>query len=228
MEKQLKNRLNKLFERINPNKKKMEETKHEKTDADKLFVAPQITEKDDITTILFEEGPRAFYSDTQERYIQKPDVLVLHKDTEGNYLMTWHGTMYSTHTETVDIHDSYEWTEDYFETKGMFFINEQQAKTLLTSSGKAFQKTLESIKAQENFKYKSLTEDVSQQRSDFIKKDFNLAEEVRDKYFEGIEIQDQELRQKRAEQQKAEQTKKTNEETEKFLGMFSKFDPRGK
>ena len=153
---------------------------------------------------------------------------MLHKDTEGNYLMTWHGTMYSTHTETVDIHDSYEWTEDYFETKGMFFINEQQAKTLLTSSGKAFQKTLESIKAQENFKYKSLTEDVSQQRSDFIKKDFNLAEEVRDKYFEGIEIQDQELRQKRAEQQKAEQTKKTNEETEKFLGMFSKFDPRGK
>ena len=229
MEKQLKNRLNKLFKRVSPNKKEMEETKHEKTDSDKLFVTPQVTEKGDITTILFETGPRAFYSDTQERDIQNPDVLVLHKDAEDNYLMTWHGIERYTEPYSYD-NGAITGEDDYyaFATRGMYLLNEQQAKTLLTSSGKEFQETLESIKAQENFKYKRLTEDASQQRSDFIEKDFNLAEKVRDKYFEGIKIQDQELRQKRTEQQKAEQTKKTNEETEKFLGMFSKFDPRGK
>ena len=231
MEKQLKNRLNKLFERVCPNKKEIEETKHKKTDSDKFFVGPQVTEKGDITTILFETGASksAFYSDTQKRFIQNPDVLVLHKDAEDNYLMTWHGMV--GHAEAYSYDNGAITGEDVhyaFATRGGYFLNEQQAKTLLTSSGKEFQETLKSIKAQENFKSKRLTEDASQQRSDFIKKDFNLAEKVRDKYLNGIKIQDQELRQKRMEQQKAEQTKKTNEETEKFLGMFSKFDSRGK
>lgn len=222
MENQLKKRLNELFKRVRPNKKEMEETEHKKTDSDKSFV-PQVTEKGDITTILFETEGCEFYSDTQKRYIQYTDVLVLHKDAEDNYLMTWHGMKGYDNGAIIgeDVHYA-------FAPKGMYFLNEQQAKTLLTSSGKEFKETLKSIKAQENFKDKRLTEDASQQRSDFIKKDFNLAEKVRDKYFEGIKIQDQELRQKRKKQQEDERIRKTNKDTEEFLVMLSKFGPRGK
>lgn len=230
MEKKLKNKVSELVQKL---KKKKTPSKEGERKEDKLlpkvFGIPQVHEKDNITTILFETGPSAFYSDTRKEPVLQPDVLVLHKNDEGNFLMTWCGTVEHTYTETVD-YDAYTSTEYEFETKGMYELNGQQAKALLTSPEnlELFKETLAGIEKQENLKRISLTKNAEKQRSAFIKKDFELAKKVRNEYLDVIKAQDKELRKKKDQQIKAETEQRKNAETERFLNVFSKFDEHGK
>lgn len=196
--------------------------------SDDVFPTPQVVENGDITTVLFEGGPREFYSSSRGNDVHSPDVLVLHKNDEGNALMTWHGMVSREHSETVDIDYSNSYITYEFETKGMFLLNEQQVKVLLTSSDKMFKETLASIKGQTNFKYADLTKDVGARNSAFMEKDFNFANEVRKSYLDNIREQDTKLRQEKDKQEKAKRMQKTEKSTKEFLDVFSKFDSYGK
>lgn len=196
----------------------------EAENSDDVFPTPQVVENDDTATILFEGGIREFYSSSRGGDVNSPEVLVLHKNDKGNCLMTLHGMVAHERTETVDIHYDHSWIEYNFESKGIFLLNEQQAKTLLTSSDKMFKKTLAKIKEQTNFQCVDLTDEVYSQRSAFLKKDFELAKEVKKNYLDNIREQDAIVNQEKREHESAERIKKTNESTEKFLDIFSKFD----
>lgn len=184
-----------------------QETQNDKeTELPKVFGVPQVYKKGNTTTILFETGKSVFYSYTRKECVREPDVLVLHKNNEGKFLMTWHGMVEYTCAKTLDVFDLNACVDYFFGIKGMHELNGQQAKALLTAPEnlELFRETLAGIKKQENLEHISLTEDARKQRYDFIKNDLKLAERLKDKYLDAVKTQDAPLKQRIEEQKKAQ------------------------
>ncbi len=230
MGKGLKYKLNEVLGKLNRTKK-IKKTESLKPDAYKFFGTVQVSENSNTATVLFETTSRAFDSESQKRDIHHPDVLVLHKDDKGNYLMTWHGMKQYSESYSYD-NGATPGEEVYyrFATRGMYSLNEQQAQTLLTPSKdpELFQVTLKSIEKQKDLLIDSLTEKGESLRSAFIKKDFEFADEIKKKYLDDIREQDSLLRKEKEEQKKANYQQRINANTEKFLDILSEIDSRGK
>ena len=150
------------------------------------------------------------------RFIFGPDVLVFHKNNEGNYLMTHHGL------RTTSSFADGGGTADFI-CIGMYYLDNKQAMKLMkySTDSRIFKCTLARVEKSDNLLDISVNESTDKQRRSFALEDLRFASSRSKEY---------KLEENRRKQEEEEKNK--NQEkmagTNKFLSIFSKFKSNGK
>lgn len=151
-----------------------------------------------------------------------PEIIVLHENDNGDYLITHHG---------IGMKPNY---KREFKTFGMYKINKKQASVILAEpkyierTSRSASNALLAIYREKNLMKEPLKGRAKILRDRFIKNDAKIAKSVFKTYFNDLKKKDKENSKALKESVKADEDRKTKEANKNFLDIFSKFKSKTK